>query len=449
MINYIKIKNFGPIRDEVELNFEPALPKEGTDEAYVTTMPDGRRLLKLLYIYGANASGKTTVLQVFEFIRVLWQQPLFNKADELSFEPFLFCKDPLKQASSLELAFYANHIRHIYTVEFTKEMITSERLVFFHTAKPTLLFNRETDAEKQLVKVQFGSQIGVPAKERDRLESNTLYNNSVMGAFTKTNADIPELQTLQTWMKRFFLGMITGESDLSETTADMIAENPAAAEWVATFMRKADRHISRVEADTEKSYQPQPGPWSFNFGNAVVDHLYPQNIINPLGLRRKKSGMLSDIDFSDYKRKVAFTHQTENGDFELPLSAESRGTQRYFALGGPIYRLIHDMALLLIDELESSLHPDLMKHFLQTFLINATESQLLITTHNIALLEEEDFIRRDALWFIEKKEDGSADLYSAAEFDSSTLRKGASLINAYRAGRLGAKPNLGSPLFAK
>jgi AAA15 family ATPase/GTPase len=445
MINYVKIKNFGPIKDEVELNFETALPSDETDDAYVTVMNDGRRLLKLLYIYGANASGKTTLLQVFEFIRTLWQQPLFSKAEVLGFEPFLFCKDPSVHISSLELAFYANTIRHIYTIDFTKELVLSERLVFFQTAKPTLIFDRETDPEKQLVRIKFGTHIGVPAKERDRLESNTLHNNSVMGAFTKTNADIPELKTLQVWMKRFFLGVITADSDISETTADMIADNMAAAEWIAKFMQKADRHISNVKADAEKSYQPS----SVYFGNAIEEQLWPQTIVGGSGMRRRKSGLLTDFDSSDFKRKVNLTHQTDHGDFELPLSAESRGTQRYFALGGPMYRLIHDMALLLIDELESSLHPDLMKHFLQTFLANATYSQLLITTHNVSLMEEEDFIRRDALWFIEKKDDGSADLYSASEFDSATLRKGASLINAYRSGRLGAKPNLGSPVISE
>jgi hypothetical protein len=74
---------------------------------------------------------------------------------------------------------------------------------------------------------------------------------------------------------------------------------------------------------------------------------------------------------------------------------------------------------------------------------------MLITTHNVGLMEEIDFIRRDALWFSEKKEDGSVDLYSAADFDSGVLRKGSSLINAYRAGRLGAKPNLGSPFIPR
>jgi len=74
---------------------------------------------------------------------------------------------------------------------------------------------------------------------------------------------------------------------------------------------------------------------------------------------------------------------------------------------------------------------------------------MLITTHNTALMEDQDFIRRDALWFSEKGTDGSVRMYSAADFDSSTLRKDASLINAYKSGRLGAKPNLGSPYYTE
>src|SRR5690606_20632360 len=127
------------------------------------------------------------------------------------------------------------------------------------------------------------------------------------------------------------------------------------------------------------------------------------------------------------------------------IQKESSGTKRYFGLGGSLYVLIRGSHMLCIDELETSLHPDLMKHFLQVFLMNSGRSQLLITTHNLSLMADSDFIRRDALWFSEKKDDGSVALFSAADFDTTALRKDANLINAYKTGRLGAKPNLGSP----
>lgn len=70
---------------------------------------------------------------------------------------------------------------------------------------------------------------------------------------------------------------------------------------------------------------------------------------------------------------------------------------------------------------------------------------MIVTTHNISLMENLDFLRKDALWFSEKASDGSVNLYSASDFDSSTLRKGSNILRAYRTGKLGAKPNLGSP----
>jgi AAA15 family ATPase/GTPase len=448
MIHYIKITNFGPIRDEVELSFEAALSEEISDDIYVSVMPDGVKLLKLAYIYGANASGKTTVLDVFEFVRKLLLRPLLDKSELLDFEPFLFCKDPLKAESTIELAFYANQLRHIYTVSFNREAVITERLVYFQSAKPAELFSRETDLDKRLAKIQFGSKVRVPAREKDRLESNTLHNNTVFGAFAKTNVDIQELNVLNLWFSMFLLGMISSSTDITDTTAELISSNEKINTWINKFMNKADRQISGVHAEKEKSLgmmvKEDNTIYLNNFLQGsfkIITHINPQT---HLDIKPKFYGGGSGFEL---KRKVEFTHQTDEGSFTLPLKAESKGTQRYFSLGGPLYTLVHTNSFLLIDELENSLHPDLMKHFLQTFLANAGQSQLLITTHNVDLMEEIDFIRKDALWFSEKKEDGSVDLYSAADFDSSVLRKGASLVNAYRAGRLGAKPNLGSPFI--
>jgi AAA15 family ATPase/GTPase len=146
------------------------------------------------------------------------------------------------------------------------------------------------------------------------------------------------------------------------------------------------------------------------------------------------------------RREIKFVHAIEGNElYSLPLSKESSGSVRYFGLGAILFDLLSHSTFVSIDELDTSLHADLMKYFLQLFLLNSGASQLLFTTHNLNLLEEQDFIRRDALWFTEKDDSGAVSLFSAADFDSTQLRKGASLINAYKAGKLGAKPNLGSP----
>ncbi|MGO3307078.1 MAG: AAA family ATPase, partial [Sphingobacterium sp.] len=88
MIHYLKIKNFGPVKNEAEINFEVADSIQ--EDAYEIRMGDGRKLLKLAYIYGANASGKTTILKAFDFLRKILLSPAGDKAQELSFDPFLF-----------------------------------------------------------------------------------------------------------------------------------------------------------------------------------------------------------------------------------------------------------------------------------------------------------------------------------------------------------------------
>jgi len=109
-----------------------------------------------------------------------------------------------------------------------------------------------------------------------------------------------------------------------------------------------------------------------------------------------------------------------------------RGTQRYYGLSG--YRSL----VVLIDELKSSLHPDLLKHFLISFLQNSKKSQLIASTHYRELLMEKDILRNDVIWFAEKREDGSTDLFSLADFDSSVVRNTSSVYLAYKIGKLGA-----------
>ncbi|MGO1245615.1 ATP/GTP-binding protein [Sphingobacterium sp. JB170] len=439
MIHYLKIKNFGPVKNEAEINFEVADSIQ--EDAYEIRMGDGRKLLKLAYIYGANASGKTTILKAFDFLRKILLSPAGDKAQELSFDPFLFCEDAYSKPSYFELSFYVDEIRYLYTLNFTKHSILNEKLVFYQTARPTELFSRQTDPEKRLTKIQFGTKVRVPAREKDLLESNTLHNNTVLGAYAKTNVDIPELEMLNKWFSTYLLGLVTSSHDLTELTAELIDRNPKINEWIDTLLYKADNQIAKVIVP---DWNEQVGIPS----DQPIQILRPESLSDKT-IKRSPVGSLANVDRffgGPSERKIEFFHKIGKDDiYPLSIQKESSGTKRYFGLGGPLYELIHGSHLLCIDELETSLHPDLMKHFLQVFLVNSTRSQLLITTHNLSLMADTDFIRRDALWFSEKEDDGSVSLFSAADFDTTILRKDASLINAYRVGRLGAKPNLGSP----
>jgi AAA15 family ATPase/GTPase len=149
------------------------------------------------------------------------------------------------------------------------------------------------------------------------------------------------------------------------------------------------------------------------------------------------------------KYQVHFEHTIE-GDVSggkpqsLPAAEESSGTLRYLGLSTLLALLIQHPGVLCIDEIETSIHPELIKHFLLTFLENASHSQLILTTHHTALLDERDILRPDAIWLTQKRPDGATELYSVAEFNTAVLRKKSSIGNAYRIGKLGALPNPGS-----
>ena len=124
----------------------------------------------------------------------------------------------------------------------------------------------------------------------------------------------------------------------------------------------------------------------------------------------------------------------------LSNMVESEGTNRMYGLSALLFTLITNNQTLLCDELENSLHYDLFTHIIKTFLVNSDRAQLIFSTHSLMLLDE-DFIRRDMVYFANKNESGATEIYRAKDFG---LHKEVSILNAYRAGKLGAKPQLGS-----
>jgi AAA15 family ATPase/GTPase len=105
--------------------------------------------------------------------------------------------------------------------------------------------------------------------------------------------------------------------------------------------------------------------------------------------------------------------------------------------------LIKNSTAFPIDELESSLHPDLYTHFILSFLLNTDKSQIIATTHNLEILDNKDIFRNDVIWFTDKNENCATELYSLADFDSSIVRNTTNIYNAYKSGKLKAIPNLG------
>ncbi|VDG82460.1 Predicted ATPase [Capnocytophaga ochracea] len=395
MIVNFSIQNFGSIKDKQTLSFE-ADASEHLEDTYVVHTA-GKRLLKLALIYGANASGKTTVLKALDFLRDLVVNPKEKKTDILNFSPYLFDTKTPQQPTELSIEFIHEEVCYQYEVAFTGQAVISEAL-YIDTFERVLVFSRTTDIEGQLTKISFGDKITLEKSALQVLELNTLWNNTVLGGFLKTNINLEEFRRVADWFNNYLKPIIAPRTLLGRYVTDKIDEKEIVKEEVLEILKKADFNISDIIIERRKD--PRKGIDRIN--------LFSEHMVNDIS-------------------------------YKLPMEQESEGTKRFYGFAGLLALLIKTPTIFPIDELESSLHPDLYTHFLLSFLQNAQHSQLIATTHNRELLGDTDIFRNDVIWFTDKGEDCATQLYSLADFDTSTIKN---ILNAYKIGKFSAIPRL-------
>ena len=157
----------------------------------------------------------------------------------------------------------------------------------------------------------------------------------------------------------------------------------------------------------------------------------------------KKKELLTPETYKEHVLGFEHTVENERGleTYELSTRQESDGTTRVMDIEAAIYEAIKNNSVLILDEIESSLHPNLIEFILQEYIMNSNESQMLITTHYPGLLNTiDDLVRKDNIWFVEKDKSGATDLYSLVEFKG--LNKISKIERAYRKGQFGALPNI-------
>ena len=400
MIINFSVENFGSIKEKQTLSFL-ANKSDHLEDYYIIEPIKGLRLNKLALIYGANASGKTTILKALDFLKEICTDPFDKKTEKFDFEPFLFDEKTPIQNTKFELEFVQNGIRYFYEVELNKNCIVKEKLYNFNPNK-ALVFERTTDEEKELTSVKFGSKIPKKKSLEESLEIFTLWNNTVIAGFLKGNIDLLELKDVSYWFIHIMLRLILPSEDLSNIFLPRLIENKQYLNTFLTFFKKSDFNITSLKLDDD----------------------VPNNKVR--------------------RDNIDIIHLVNNTEYSLKFNKESLGTQKYFSLVGLLILCLSSEMILYIDELESSLHPDLYIYFLMFFIVNSKkESQLIATTHNREILNNRDLFRDDAIWFTDKNEDSATELYSLADFDSSVVRDTTNVLNAYKSGKLGGVPNLG------
>ncbi len=424
MIINFSIQNFGSVKDKQTLTFE-ADKSDHLENSYVIHT-NGLRLLKIALIYGANASGKTTILKALEFLRDIVLEPETKKTDKLDFQPFLFDSETPNQNSVISIEFIANDTKYFYEVAFFRKAVVNETLNFYNPNKANV-FKRTTDINNQFTEIKFGSKIKIDKTIEKNLEANTLWNNTVLGGFLKTNVDVKELKEAVEWFKNYLRPLIFTKTQLEGFVTSKIDKGELSKLDVINILKKADFHISDIVIQEEEKEIPD------GFIEFVKKQLKaPDNEVKKL----EEKGKITSVN-------IEFEHTVNKTKYTLPIEMESQGTRRFFGFAGLLALLIKNSTAFPIDELETSLHPDLYSHFILSFLLNTNKSQIIATTHNREILDNKDVFRNDAIWFTDKNEKGSTELFSLADFDSSIVRNTTNIYNAYKSGKLKATPNLG------
>ena len=264
-----------------------------------------------------------------------------------------------------------------------------------------LFYERTFNGDNKQVSIKFGTNVGIKSKTIDALIQNTLNNHTVLSTYGKVALpdDAEPMAKLYDWIRDHVHGV------LKMNDGDVLPQ-----------MREVD-----ADAKRKKFYMQMLKKADFNISDFHV-----------LSNGRDET--------------VAFVNTTSSEDFELPDSTQSAGTIRFIADLKYLYDAITGSHIYMLDELGEDLHYDLLLYYINVFLYNSDSSQLIMTSQETSLLAE-DLINehRQVVWFAEKSHETASSVYTRA--DKFGLHKNLSLYNSYRIGRLGAKPELGSPFI--
>lgn len=429
MLIDFSISNFRSIKGTQKLSFEAT--NDTHLEDYFVVKKGKYRLLKMVSLLGANASGKSNILRAFMLFPSFVLNPSKDKSSKIRYKRFALDPDQNDLDTVLSMNFICRDQKFYYEVHFNNDYISYELLKcdpFDEKLSTRKVFERRTDPSSMVSSVSLGDKYRSYASRFRDLSLNLLHNRTVFGAFYKSNLDIPWMKDITDWVKDYWLPLVkTTDQHLDEYTSERIQDGALKKEEVVSFLNRADFGISDLSVN--EKIEPLP--------KEVVDMILSnENAPEDLKQQVKDDPTTKDL-------VVKLSHLGKQGLVPFDFEEESRGTQRYYELSSVLLLICKEPHFVAIDELESRMHPDLYEHFIVSYLKNSKDSQLVFTTHMREFLMNRGIYRDDSVWFTEKSNDGETELFSLVDFGSEILRKDSSRFNAYRAGRLGAIPQLG------
>ena len=428
MIAEFTVENFYSIRSTQKISFEPSSDSFMSDE-YTYEVKDGVRLLKVGIIYGANASGKSNVLGAIDFFKMLVLRVPKGRNDTTRAVPFLLDETSKTKTTKMSMSFYVNQLKYILSFELDKKRIYSETLTVYESIRPTKLYSRSYDPDTDSSVIEFGINLKMAKKNQDAIAGNTINNCSVLAAFGNSNVEKTKLNDVYDYFAKQVKDVLAPGMLLSGYVKRHLDKDKDGnlKKFILNFLKASDFNIEDVTLhEEEELITPE------------LEQLIQKAPIDD----DAKSEMLKKGKITN--TELTFTHKAGNGLYELSEEYESNGTMRFLGMAVILNFLLKKNQFVPIDEVETSIHYELLSYFIKVFLANSNQtSQMLLTTHDINLLNEE-FIRRDTIWFTDKDEQGQTNV---VRLSTLGLHKNLSPYNAYKQGKLVKLPFLGSQYF--
>ena len=399
------VENYLSIKDRQTVNFESK--SKDDDDLLSMEVARGVWLNKLGILYGANASGKSNMLYAMQTAFCIMRSArsdVRRSVPAFFSKPFALTED---KPTRLYLSFYKDGIRYDYLVVYHKYYIEHEELYYYPRNSKALFYERDFVSADSQADIKFGQSINLKAKTIASIVENTLNNHSVLATFSKQMFadDSKPLRELYNWVTGHFHPV--KNFDKEQIT-------------IVNMMKDACEDEKR-----KRFYLQMLSKADFN----IVDF---------------KDERIDKTIENETNSRIAFINNSASGKFEVIDMFQSDGTIAYLSDVRWLYDMLTGNHIYLLDEFGRDYHYDLLLYYLNVFLYNSEKSQLIFTSQERELLLENLLnTHRDIVWFVEKPADTAASIFTRA--DQFGLHKNLSLYNSYKIGRLGAKPELGSP----
>jgi uncharacterized protein len=405
-----RVENHRSIRDEQELSLVAA-PLSEHPESLVRAERYDLDLLRVAAIYGANASGKSTVLNALSFMRdaVVESQRHWEPDGGVPREPFGLNRKAQDDPSLFAVDLLIDDVRYEYGFVVDSVRVLEEWLYAYPKGKRQEWFTREADREHEF------SFSRLFTGENRSISSLTRPNSLFLSAAAQNNHE--SLTPIYRWFSQSV--EIVDESIRSNLLREVIqkCQDERYRTSLFSFIAAADIGITRFDVVVDPPVFRQ---WTV-FGESV------------------------EIPFPPRERVQLWHGSGESGqEMALDFDQESLGTQTLFVLAGLMVESLTTGGVLVIDELDRSLHPHLAMNIVSIFNdpgTNPHNAQLFFNTHDTNLLDR-DYLRRDQIWFTEKGNDGATRLFPLTDFRA---RKYENLERGYLQGRYGAVPSVRTP----